>query len=191
MLGFLVGTACLIGLVKVLRAGRRGGACGGRGWSGHHGHHGWKGGGWGRSARGGGFWLRGLFERLDTSPGQEKVIKQSVEELFDAGRGVRGELEQSRRDLAAALRSGVIDETAMGELFARHDDKLREARKTLVGSLAKVNDALDETQRKQLADLLERGLGGFGRFGGDGPYRGGGRHERGPGGGRADGWEQH
>lgn len=180
MLGFLVGTACLIGLIKVVRAGRRGacggGGCGGRGWGGHHGHghhghgHGWHGGGW--RGRGGGFWMRGLFERLDTSPGQEKVIKQSVEEFFDATRSMRGELDQSRRDIASALRSGVIDETAMGELFARHDEKLREVRKTVVGSLAKVNDALDEDQRKRLADMLERGLGGggFGGFGG-GPYR--------------------
>lgn len=181
MLGFLIGTACLIGLVKVARAGRCGGGHHGHGGHGCHrggGGHGWHGGGrgWGGGwgARGGSFWLRGLFERLDTSPGQEKVIKQSVEDLFDATRGMRSELEQSRRDLASALRSGVIDETAMGELFARHDEKLREVRKTIVGSLASVNDALDEEQRKRLADLLERGLGG-GFGGGGGPYRGGGR----------------
>ncbi len=57
----------------------------------------------------------------------------------------------------------------LGELFARHDEKLREMRKTFVGSLAKVNEALDEDQRKKLADIVE---GGFGPFGG-GPYRGG------------------
>lgn len=193
MLGFLIGTLCLIGLIKVVRAGRCGrgyGACGGgwhgRGWHGGgwhgggwrgHGHgHGWRG-GWGR-----GGWMRGLFERLDTSPGQEKVIKQSVEEIFAATRSMRGELDQSRRDIASALRSGVVDETQMGELFARHDEKLREVRKAMVGALARVSDALDEDQRKQLADLIERGLvggGGWGRFGG-GPYREPGR---GPGGG--------
>lgn len=196
MLGFLIGTACLIGLAKVVRAGRcgpggYGGGCGGRGWGGHgwHGHRhghghgrGWGGGGgwgdWG-GARGG-FWLRGLFEQLDTTPGQEKVIKQAVDEVFEATRAMRGELDQTRRDIAGAMRSGTVDETAMGELFARHDEKLREVRKAFVGAVAKVSDALDEEQRKRFADLLERGLGGggWGRFGG-GPYRGG----RGPGGG--------
>jgi hypothetical protein len=193
MLGFVIGTACLIGLVKVVRGGRCGssGACGNgwhaRGWHGHgHGWHrgGWGGGGWGGGARGGrrgGFWLRGVFERLDTSPGQEKVIKLAVDELFDATRALRGELDRTRHDIAAAIRSGTVDEVAMGELFARHDEKLREVRKAAIGSIAKVQDALDEDQRGQLADLIERGIGGgWGRFGGGGggPYRdrsGGGR----------------
>jgi hypothetical protein len=185
MLGFLIGTVCLIGLVKVIRMGR-GGHCGGggcgRGWHGRGGwgrgwgrHHGGGWGGWGGDAgfRGGsGFFLRGIFERLDTTPGQEKVIKEAVEEIFGATRTLRGELEQTRRDIASAVRSGTVDEVAMGELFARHDDKLRELRKAVIGSLSKVNEALDEDQRKRLADLLERGFGGGwgGRFAG-GPYR--------------------
>lgn len=185
MIGFLVGTACLIGLIKVVRAGRHGygGGCG-HGWHGGHGHGhghghgehrggggGW-GGGWREGFRGGArnFWLRGLFERLDTTPGQEKVIKQAAEEMFEATRSGRGELEQSRKDVANALRSGIVDETAMGELFARHDEKLREVRKAFVGAFAKVSEALDEDQRKQLADMLERGGGLGGRMGG-GPYR--------------------
>lgn len=187
MLGFLIGTACLIGLVKVVRAGHcgsgYGGGCGHRGrHGGHHGRHGgWHGhhgGGWGGGwggpwARGGGggSWLRGLFERLDTTPGQEKVIKQAVDEVFEATRAARGELDQTRRDIATALRSGTVDETAMGELFARHDEKLREIRKAFVGAIAKVSDALDEDQRKKLADLLERGIGGGGFGGFGGPYR--------------------
>jgi Spy/CpxP family protein refolding chaperone len=190
MLGFLIGTLCLIALVRLVRAERQGSACG-RGWHGGGGLHGGGlhgGGGWpgehrewrdhGRSG-----WLRGLFERLDTSPGQEKVIRAAVEELYASTRAVRSELDQSRRDVAAAIRSGVIDETAMGELFARHDEKLREVRKTMVGALARVSEALDEGQRRQLADLLERGLGGGG--GAWGGWRGGGgpyRDRQGPGG---------
>jgi hypothetical protein len=53
MIGFIIGTACLIGLIKVLRHGRGGcgyggrcgrGGCGG-GWGGRYGHEGR--GGWG------------------------------------------------------------------------------------------------------------------------------------------------
>lgn len=142
MLGFLFGTVCLIGLVKVLRAER----CARR-WRNHGGFR-----------RGRSFWLRGLFERLDTTPGQEKVIKQSVDDLFDATRGLRRELDHSRHELADALRKGVVDETSLSEMFARHDEKLREVRTTAVGALAKITDALDEEQRRDLADLVERSM---------------------------------
>jgi hypothetical protein len=176
MFGFVIGFLCLFGLIKVMRYGR-GGACGGRmhgGWGGHHGHHGWGGhgghrGGWREGAGGGDFWLRGLYGRLDATPGQEKVIRAAVDEIKEAMKGARAELETSRRDVAKAVRSGAVDEVQLGELFARHDEKLREVRKAFVGALAKVNEALDEDQRKRLADMLE---GGFGRFGGfGGPYR--------------------
>ncbi len=172
MLGFVIGFLCLFGLIKVMRYGRAG-ACGGGygmhgGW-GHHGHHG----GWGRRGGwregGGDFWLRGLYEKLDATPGQEKVIRAAADEIKAAMAGARGELEASRRDVAKAVRSGAVDEVQLGELFARHDEKLREVRKAFVGALAKVNEALDEDQRKRLADMLEGGLGRFGGFGG--PYR--------------------
>lgn len=185
MFGFLIGALSLYGLIRVLRYGRGYGACGARrfggGW-GHHGHHGWHGrGGWDRGGwdrgegveqgfeRRPGFWLRGLFSRLDTTPGQEKVIRQSVDEVMKSTETLRGELDASRRDIAQALRTGTVDATAMGELFARHDEKLREVRTTFVGALAKVSDALDEDQKKRLADMIDRGGAGF-AFGG--PYRG-------------------
>jgi hypothetical protein len=171
MFGFVIGFLCLFGLIKVMRYGR-GGACGGRmhgGWGGHHGHHGGWGhrGGWREGGGGGDFWLRGLYQKLDATPGQEKVIRAAVDEIKTAMQGARGELDTSRHDVAKAVRTGAVDEVQLGELFARHDEKLREVRKAFVGALAKVNEALDEDQRKRLADMLE---GGFGRFGG-GPYR--------------------
>src|SRR5690242_15134806 len=92
MLGFLIGTVCLVALVKVVRHGRCGGwryahgcgygggydsGCGGWHDRGHgHGHGRW-GGGWSRGGFGPGFMLRGLFARLETTPGQEKVIRDA------------------------------------------------------------------------------------------------------------------
>jgi len=188
MFGFVIGALSLYGLIKVLRWGR-GGACGG-GWRGrrnwHGGHHGWRrargewqgdehGGhepGWpdhsSNDGAGPGFWLRGLFRRLDTTPGQEKVLRQSAQELMTAMAPLKAEMQDSRRDIAQALRSGTVDEVAMGELFARHDEKLRAARLAFVGALANVSEALDEDQRKRLADFLDRS-GGWSGFGG--PYR--------------------
>lgn len=180
MLGFVIGGLSLIGLIKVLRAGR-GYGCGG-GWRGHgwHGRHGWQGGhgwhgghgqGWGGDTQsGGGFWLRGLFSRLDTTPGQEKVIKEAVGEVKAAMEAAGTELDQTRRDVASAIRSGTVDETGLGALFSRQDEKLRDVQKAFVTALGKVNAALDEDQRKRLAQMIDE-RGGIGRgFGG--PYRG-------------------
>lgn len=189
MFGFLIGTACLIGLIKVLRGGYRrgygygggcgssGGSCGGGGW-GHRGHHdGERGGGWGERGGwrdGGAFWLRALFERLDTSPGQEKVIREAIDELRRNASELRDEGKHTRADVAKAVKSPSFDETVMGELFARHDTHLEKMRKEVVGAIAKVHAVLDDKQRDALAQLIERGpfAGGFGGGGfGGGPFR--------------------
>jgi hypothetical protein len=179
MLGFLVGTLCLIGLIKTLRAGR---GCGGRGYGGGCGGGGWGRRRWGRGgpgAWGGGGWdhdhdddggfggpavfLRGVFRHLETTPGQEKVIGQAIDELRAAGRKARGEARASRADLAKAMRSPAVDEVLFGEMFARHDTALEELRKAAIGSLAKVHDALDEQQRARVAEMIEAGPGFFRR----------------------------
>ena len=172
MLGFLIGTVCLIGLVKTLRWGRHhGGGCGygrgggggwgrrswGGGWEGHQGDHG---GGWGD--RGGGWggpsvFLRMLFQRLETTPGQEKVIVAAYEEMRAATRDARGELRTTRGDLAKVMRSPAVDEVLFGEMFARHDVALETLRKAAIGATAKIHDALDEKQRARFADLIESG----------------------------------
>lgn len=182
MLGFLIGTACLVGLIKTLRWGRRygggygyGGGCGygghhgggwgrrgwGGGWGGHHGEGGyeggWGGGGWGGPS----VFLRMLFQRLETTPGQEKVIVAAYEEMREAGRKARGEVQASRADIAKAMRSPAVDEVLFGEMFARHDAALEALRKASVGAIAKVHDALDEKQRARFADLIESGPGYF------------------------------
>lgn len=180
MCGFLIGTACLLGLVVTLARGRSGG-CGG-GWRGRR----WGGGGpwaggssWDEARgghgprngwRGGERWLlRGLFERLDTTPGQEKVILEAFEELRTVGESMRGEVRRTRGDVAKAARSASFDETLMGELFARHDSEVETLRKAFVGAIAKVHAVLDEKQRERLAELIEGGAPFFGGWGG--PYR--------------------
>lgn len=183
MFGFLIGTACLIGLIATLSRGRHG--CGGyRGGWGYAGP-GCHGGGWGswrgpdfhggdeRSGFRGGFWgnrfwLRRLFELLDTTPGQEKVIAAAVEEVQHAAAELRGEAGRTRSDVARAVKGEAFDETRIGETFARHDEALTAMRKAVVGAMAKVHAVLDERQRVRLAELIESGpyFGGFG-----GPYR--------------------
>jgi Spy/CpxP family protein refolding chaperone len=210
MLGFIIGTLCLIGLIRVLRHGR---ACGPGygygGWSGHgwgasrcggEGPSGWDsphchGGGagehergWHRGGRHGGFgggfggfgpkmFLRGLFERLDTTPGQEKVIFLAVDEVRDAMKSARHELGQSRADVAAAFGREHFDAETMGAVFSRHDDAIATVRKAFVGAMSKVHEALDERQRRIFAEIIETRLPGM-RWGfGGGAYRGEGRRD--------------
>jgi hypothetical protein len=175
MLGILIGTVCLVGLVKTLRWGRRfggyghyghGGCAGRRGWGGSwHGEYddfGGYGDGYGRGGWGGpSVFLRMLFRRLETTPGQEKVIVSAYEEMREASREARGELRQSRADIAKAMRGASIDEVLFGEMFARHDAALEKLRKAGIGAVAKVHDALDERQRARFADLIESGPGAF------------------------------
>jgi hypothetical protein len=178
----LLGAAGLFLAAKAFHFRRYG--CGGHGRWGHHGHHfgpgaggGWEGtepwepgggGGFGR-----GFVLRGIAERLDASPAQERVIRDAADELHEAAHKLRGEARRTRADVADAFRKPHFDEVLFGELFARHDRSLEELRKAFVGAGAKVHDALDERQRARLADLIESGPGGGGGGGGAGGGWGG------------------
>jgi hypothetical protein len=197
MFGFLIGTACLIGLIATIKRARWaayhgygyggggcgpayggggwGGGCGGHrrhhGWHGHHHHHG---GGWGGGReeggeergfrggfRGGPFRMfRFVSERLDLTPAQEKVVRQSMEEVREVFAKHRGTLKDSRHDVAKAFRASSFDAVMMGDLFGKHDAAIEDVRKAVVGSLSRVHDALDEKQRERLASLLEGGLEG-------------------------------
>ncbi len=161
MFGFIMGTVCLIALFKVLRRGRGyHGGCG-RGFRG-----GYPGGGGSRWA------FRWLFERLETTPSQEKVIVEALDLVRENRRVIAEEARQTRADLAHAVAGGLIDDHSLEETFARHDRLLAQLRVSFVEALKRVTETLDERQRKQAADMLERGpwRGAAWR----GPYRGDG-----------------
>jgi Heavy-metal resistance len=164
MIGFLIGAACLVGLVKTLRGGR---GCHGHGWRGRGGR---RGGGYGGGPRS---MLRFLFVRLDTSPSQEKVIVDALEQLWTTKREIGDEFVQTRRDVAQAMRGVAFDESALSVAFSRQDEMLTKLRDAIRASLQRVHEVLDDKQRATAADLLEgmfHGRGGRGPFD-QGPYR--------------------
>ena len=149
MIGIIVGTAVAVGLFSIARRARRrmygrmyamnGGGCGG--------------GGRGYGCR---RWLmRWLFEKLDTTPGQEKVIMGALAELRDNRAALREELDQTRSDIARVVRGGLVDDAALEEAFARHDRLLARLRVSFVEATRKATEALDERQRKAFADMVE------------------------------------
>jgi Spy/CpxP family protein refolding chaperone len=143
MFGIIIGTACAVGLFS--RARRRMRARCGYGGYGYGGRR-----GFGRT------WLvRSLFERLDTTPGQEKAIMSALDELRENRAALREEMEQSRSDLARAVRGGLVDDATLEESFARHDRLLARLRVSFVEATKRATEALDERQRKMLGDLLE------------------------------------
>jgi Spy/CpxP family protein refolding chaperone len=155
MFGFLLGTLCLIGLVRVLTRRR---------WGDRHGHwhghwHGYQGGFGPREA------LHRVLARLDAAPGQEKVITAAVSEFVDQARESGREVRDTRRAIAEALRGEQVDEARLREVFGQHDAALERARRASVDALRKVHEALDERQRRILGDLVESGFNGFGHYG--------------------------
>jgi hypothetical protein len=142
MFGFFIGTACLIGLAAVARRGRH-----------HHfGPHGWYG-----RRMGGRFFLHRVLGRLDTTPGQEKVIREAIHDLREDVFGLRGELRSTRSDLAQALRAPELDKERLDRIFAKHDDVIEKLRASAVETAEKVHTTLDAQQRERLADMIEDG----------------------------------
>jgi Spy/CpxP family protein refolding chaperone len=140
MFGFVFGTACLVALGVVVARGRR------RRW----GH---PGGPFGRRA------LYGVLERLETTPGQEKIITQALDEFRDTAWRAKSTLESSRKALSRAVRGEVFDESAVREAFLEQDAAVAEIREALVTAGRKVHETLDERQRKILGELIESGPG--------------------------------
>jgi hypothetical protein len=144
MFGIVFGTLCLIGLVVVIARGRRGFR--------HHGHFRHHGYGWGPRAA-----LNAVLDRLDTAPGQEKVIVAAVEEFMDRARESGRKVRDTRSELASSVRGERIDESRLADVFGRHDMALSDVRSAALDALRKIHDALDERQRKLLGDLVESG----------------------------------
>jgi len=157
MLGFLVGAACLYLLARTLRGGGWAFAHGPGPW-GHRRWGGWRHERWDGHPRSGGRGrLRWLFERIDTSPGQEKVIAEAADALRETLHGWRDDAERMRSDVARSIRGEAFDAAALEEAFARADARLGTVREALRGQAARVHEALDPRQRAELADLIDRG----------------------------------
>ncbi len=155
MFGFLFGTACLLGLTATLARGHH---------DGHHcsGRHRGRGLRFGR----GRFVLNRVLDRLDTTPGQEKVIREAVDSLLEDVHEARGELHATRAEVAQAIRGETLDRGAIEGVFERHDQVIERVRQNALDSFSKVHETLDERQRKILAELIEAGpfARGFGPF---------------------------
>jgi hypothetical protein len=164
----------------------------------HRRYGGWHRGGYGgRGGFGSSFFVRRLSERLDATPGQEKVIQEVLESLQQQREAFRGEWDKTRAAASKAVGGEAFDPSALREAWVRHDAALGELRVRIVDGLSKVHEALEPQQRRILAELIEtaggwgmhgrghgyghgcgfaswRRHGGWGSYSGHGGYRSGG-----------------
>lgn len=98
-----------------------------------------------------------LSSRLDTSPSQENVLADVIDDLFDTMGEERSILRGSRQKVADLLRTDAWDAEAAKALRGEHEAALDRVQGTLNKSLQTLHETLDPEQRGHLADLLERG----------------------------------
>lgn len=109
-----------------------------------------------------GRFLRHLFIRLETSPSQEKVIREAIDEVRSVAAGMRGEGKSVREGVGKALDAEVFDAEGFEAAFRGPGSKFAEVRAAVSAALGKVHAVLTPSQRKELAALLSAGPYGFG-----------------------------
>ena len=118
---------------------------------------------------GGSFWLRSLFSRLDTTPGQEREIRAAIEELQHTASELKSGLRGSRDDVARAVAGEIFDDAAFAEAGARADVTAGQLKDAFANALRRIHGVLDPKQRERLAELVAKGPFGGRRWGT--PYR--------------------
>lgn len=137
MFGFILGSACIVGLAVMAARGHRNGS---------RGH--------GRFRRWG---MYSVFERLGTTPAQEKAILGAVDSLRERARNVAADVRGSRKDVASALRGDAFDEHTFASLFDGHLDAVGTLRDEFAKTAALIHETLTDNQRRRLAELIESG----------------------------------
>jgi hypothetical protein len=70
---------------------------------------------------------------------------------------VKDDARGMRRDLASAFRSESLDAETLGSVASSVSGAVDGVRDAAIGAVLKVHDALDERQRRIVADLVESG----------------------------------
>ncbi len=105
--------------------------------------------------------VRHLFRRLDTSPSQEKVIREALDELRTSAWKLRDQGASVREGLGRAVASDAFDPTAVEAAFASPTAHLPELRDSVARALGRIHEVLTPSQRKEFGALLGTGPGFF------------------------------
>ncbi len=111
--------------------------------------------------------LHAALARIDATPAQERVIVGEIDKLKDRVQTVRANLNEVGSDLAVTVRGPVFDDAALGAVLGRLDAATGDVRAAAIDALRGVHAVLDDKQRAQLAEILDRRAGWWH----GGPYR--------------------
>lgn len=136
MFGFIVAGASLIGLIALARSRRR--------------------------LYGGGYFGSWALRRLDTSPGQEKVIRTAISDAQALLGGLRDDNRAAREELAGILREEKLDEARLGAWFEGREGAWVDVKPKLVELGRQVHEVLDAEQKQRIGSWLRAGVRGWG-----------------------------
>lgn len=105
----------------------------------------------------GGWMLRRLFRRLETSPEQEAAIAAEAQALAVELRALRQDGRALRDQIADLLGAPALDGAALDAALAARLERLAPLRARASAALSRLHAVLDERQRQILAGLLRAG----------------------------------
>ena len=103
--------------------------------------------------------MRHFFRRLDTSPGQEKVMRNAWSQMREAGKQMRDRAKATRPELSRLIRGEQLSQAELSAFIQTRLSEISEGSPALVDALSQVHEVLDDRQRSLLADLVEQGRG--------------------------------
>ena len=140
MLSFLFGIGLTLFVISRVRRGPMGSRGGSRG----------------RRTRRREWVLNRLSARLHTTPSQDRVLEEVVDDLMDVFSEQRGEFFSTRSGFADILAANEFDAGALADLNARQTDAFGSVQSAVTAALKKAHTVLDHEQRSRLAEFVAR-----------------------------------
>ncbi len=93
---------------------------------------------------------------LDTTPSQDRVLEEVVDDLMDVMVEERAVFTSSRSTIADALKADAWDPASLDDARAEQEESLGRVHASAKEALGKLHAVLDEDQRAALASFLGR-----------------------------------
>jgi len=101
--------------------------------------------------------LNRMSSHLDTTPSQDKVLEDVVDDLMEVFGEQRSSFSSARSSLADILAAAEYDQASMDALKAEQDESLGAMHGAAGDALKRLHAVLDEEQRERLASFISRG----------------------------------
>lgn len=110
------------------------------------------------------FGLSRVFRRLQTTPGQEQVIRTAFLRLKSTGKNVVEQVRDARPAFSALLEEDQFDEQRARDWIGARTRSIEDAAPEIVDAVREIHKVLDPEQRAELARLSTSRFSGWGRF---------------------------